>query len=288
VAAGADGITTTSGFLSLVDALQPACRTQDAQLGLALHSLRAVPADSLLEAVRAITTSEATAPIHIHVAEQEREVEECLAATGRRPVEWLLDHAPLDRRWCLVHATHMTPDEARRAAQLEVVAGLCPTTEANLGDGLFDLPDWLGASGRWGVGSDSHATVNAAEELQLLEYGQRLHERRRNVAASDTHPSTATAMTLAAVAGGRQAGGHTTAGLEAGAPADFVILDADDPLLAGLPADDMLATHLFASHRRSAIAEVWTAGRRRTDGRRHALHDEAARAFVKARSALLA
>ena len=131
-----------------------------------------------------------------------------MAWSGQRPVQWLLNHAPVDERWCLVHATHMTPDEYAGAARTGAVAGICPTTEANLGDGIFDMPLWLQHGGRWGVGSDSHACVNAAEELLMLEYGQRLSRRQRNVLASSSQPEVATAMTLQAVQGGAQASGR--------------------------------------------------------------------------------
>ena len=287
-------VRSSASMVALLERLAPACRTAGVRLGLGLHSLRAVPAGSLQDALADLDAIDATAPVHIHVAEQVREVEECVAATGQRPVEWLLDHAPLDARWCLVHATHLAQDEIARAAGRAVVAGLCPTTEANLGDGVFDLPTWTAAGpsggGRWGVGSDSHVCVDAAEELLLLEYGQRLRLRRRNVAAvGDAEPSTASALMLAAVAGGAQAVGRTgPAGLAVGGAADFVVLDAERPLLAGLSAPDMLGAHVFASSRRSAIAEVVTAGHVRVQGGRHPARDEAAAAFVRARAALVA
>src|SRR5690606_35774373 len=133
--------------------------------------------------------------------EQEAEVEACLQWSGQRPVDWLLAHAPVDGRWCLVHATHLSAAEVAQAARSGAVAGLCPTTEANLGDGLFDMPGWRAAGGAWGVGSDSHITVNAAEELRLLEYGQRLLHRQRNLLADEAEPQVATAMMQAAVRG---------------------------------------------------------------------------------------
>jgi len=196
--------------------------------------------------------------VHIHIAEQTAEVEACLAWSGQRPVEWLLNHAEVDARWCLVHATHMSTVERVRAARSGAVAGLCPTTEANLGDGLFDMPAWLAAGGAWGLGSDSHVCVNAAEELMLLEYGQRLQQRQRNVLASAAQAHVATAMLLQAVPGGAQAAGRPVAGLAVGQSADFVVLDAMHPALQGLPAADMLSAHVFASHRSSAIASSIT------------------------------
>ncbi len=281
-------IRSTDNMLALLERLAPLCSAQGARLGLAPHSLRAVPPESLREAVAGLHALDAQAPVHIHIAEQTGEVEACLAWSGQRPVQWLLDHAPVDARWCLVHATHMTPDEYQRAARTGAVAGLCPTTEANLGDGIFDTQAWRAVGGRWGVGSDSHATVNAAEELQMLEYGQRLTTRQRNLIASADHPAVATAMTLEAVAGGAQASARAVAGLAVGQQADWVVLDANDPLLQGLPgAEAMLSAHVFASHRRSAIADVWVAGQPRVRTGRHDLHDEALSGLATARRQLL-
>jgi formimidoylglutamate deiminase len=279
-------------MLTLLDRLRPWCAAQGARLGLAPHSLRAVPPDALREAIAGLTAQDPTAPIHIHIAEQTGEVDACLAWSGQRPVQWLLDHAPVDARWCLVHATHMDADEYRRAAATGAVAGLCPTTEANLGDGIFDLPRWLAAGGRWGVGSDSHATVNAAEELLMLEYSQRLATHQRNVLATTAQPHVATAMTLAAVAGGAQASGHlnegATAGLAMGQRADLVELDTAHPLLQQLSTPEaMLSTHVFASHRQSAIARVWAGGQLRVQQGQHSLAASARAGFINARRQLL-
>lgn len=280
-------IRSTDSMLRLLERLRPLCEAQGARLGLAPHSLRAVAPESLREALTGLDALDATAPIHIHIAEQTAEVEACVAWSGQRPVAWLLDHAAVDARWCLVHATHMDADEYRRAAASGAVAGLCPTTEANLGDGLFDFDAWRTAGGRWGVGSDSHVCVNAAEELMLLEYGQRLAKRQRNIAADAAQPSVAAAMTLAAVQGGAQAAGRAVAGLVVGQQADFAVLDANHPALAGLCASDALSSHVFASHRSSAIASVCVAGKTQVAGGRHPLHHDAAAAFVAARSQLL-
>jgi formimidoylglutamate deiminase len=281
-------IRTTDNMLALLERLAPLCQEQGARLGLAPHSLRAVSPDSLREAVAGLHALDANAPVHIHIAEQTGEVQACLAWSGQRPVQWLLDHAPVDTRWCLVHATHMDADEHARAARSGAVAGLCPTTEANLGDGLFDMQAWRAAGGRWGVGSDSHATVNAAEELRMLEYGQRLVTCQRNLLASTDHPVVATAMTLEALAGGAQASARAVAGLAVGQQADGVVLDANNPLLQGLPsAEAMLSAHVFASHRRSAISDVWVAGRPQVRAGRHALHDEALSGLAHARRQLL-
>ena len=229
----------------------------------------------------------ASAPVHIHIAEQTGEVDACLAWSGQRPVEWLLNHAPVDARWCLVHATHLSLQEVARAAASGAVAGICPSTEANLGDGIFDMPAWQSAGGRWGLGSDSHAMVNAAEELMLLEYSQRLHTRQRNVLATAQQHQVATAMTLAAVAGGAQASGQPVAGLAVGQQADFVALDAQHLALAGLSGPDRLSAHVFASHRTSAVQAVWVGGDQRVSAGHHDQHGPAAQAFVAARHQLL-
>ena len=282
-------IRSTDALLRLVEVLRRAGDGSPERVGLALHSLRAVTPEAIQQVLAGLVALDSTAPIHIHVAEQQREVEECLAWSGQRPVAWLLDHAPVDRRWCLVHATHMTADETHRAAATGAAAGLCPTTEANLGDGIFDWPGWTSAPhGRWGVGSDSHVTVNAADELRLLEYTQRLRTGRRNVGATAQQPHVGTAMTLAAVAGGAAAAGRAVSGLAPGHRADFVVLDGAHPLIAGLPAPDALDAHVFASHRASAIDTVVVGGQTVVRHGRHALHAPAGEAFVRARAALLA
>lgn len=280
-------IRSTDNMLRLLERLQPLCAAQGARLGLAPHSLRAVPPDGLREALAGLTALDATAPIHIHIAEQTGEVDACLAWSGQRPVEWLLDHAEVNARWCLVHATHMSTQEYQRAAASGAVAGICPSTEANLGDGIFDMPLWSQHGGAWGIGSDSHATVNAAEELMLLEYGQRLQRRQRNVLASAAHAQVATAMTLQAVAGGSQASGRAVGGLAVGQQADWVELDASHLALAGLPAPEMLSAHVFASHRTSAVRRVWVQGLERKVALAPEFIAQAATEFIATRAQLL-
>ncbi len=213
-------VSSTDALLDLVRALRGTAG-EGARVGLALHSLRAVTPEAMRDALDGLAGIDPTAPIHMHVAEQVREVEECEAWSGQRPVAWLLDHAPVDGRWCLVHATHMTDEEARRTAEAGAIAGLCPTTEANLGDGVFAFTRWTDASGQWGVGSDSHITVDAADELRMLEYSQRLVTRRRNVGGSVAHGHVATALTLGAVRGGAVASGLAARGLAVGQRADL-------------------------------------------------------------------
>tara|TARA_B110000503_G_scaffold17398_1_gene25229 strand:- start:993 stop:2396 length:1404 start_codon:yes stop_codon:yes gene_type:complete len=281
-------IRSTDNMLMLLQQLQPLCASRGVQLGLAPHSLRAVTPHALAQAVAGLNAIDANAPIHIHIAEQKAEVDACLAWSGQRPVQWLLDHVPVDERWCLVHATHMTQQESQDAARSGAIAGICPSTEANLGDGIFDSRTWLDTGGRWGIGSDSHVCVNAAEELMQFEYSQRLALRERNVLCNTTHASIATAMTLAAVGGGAQACARNVGGLEVGQLMDGIALDSQHPALAALPSPDlMLSAHIFASHRTSAIHTVWSSGQVRVNSGQHLLSESSQRAFEAARCALI-
>ena len=258
-------------------------RATGTRVGVAPHSLRAVGPRALAELVAG---TDHDAPIHIHIAEQQHEVRECLAWSGQRPVQWLLANAAVDARWCLVHATHMTPDECTALATTGAVAGLCPSTEANLGDGIFAAEAYVAAGGAWGIGSDSHSGVDGAEELRLLEYTQRLTHERRNVLASPAHRQVADHLWLAAAHGGARASGRAIAGLAVGQQADFVVLDTRGAL-AGLAPEQALASHVFSSHRRNTVREVWVAGRPRIQDGEHALGRLACERFVAARSALL-
>ena len=237
----------------------------DAVLGLAPHSLRAVTPDQLSPLI-ALADGH---PIHIHVAEQQKEVADCLAWSGARPVEWLLGNTAVDQRWCLVHATHMTVLESDLLAASGAVAGLCPVTEANLGDGLFPAPRYIAAGGRWGIGSDSNVRIDAAEELRWLEYGQRLGEQARNVFAGETGESSGGELYRSALLGGAQALGASM-GLATGNSADFLTLDAGHPSLTGAAADRWLDGLIFAAGC-GAIDTVWRRGRQVVSGGRH--HD---------------
>jgi len=243
-------------------AMQALAALPDAVCGLAPHSLRAATPDQ----ITALATLAGDRPIHLHIAEQTREVEDCLTWSGQRPVEWLLDHAPVDARWCLVHATHMIPAETQALAASGATAGLCPITEANLGDGLFPARDYRGA---WGIGSDSNVMIDAAEELRLYEYGQRLHHRGRNLMARGAGDSTGAALFAGALHGGALALG-VAGGLAIGASADLVSLDADHPGLIGRSGDALIDGWLFAAGR-GAIDCVWRHGVRVvSQGRHHA------------------
>lgn len=235
---------------------------EGAVIGVAPHSLRAATLPEI----------EAVAPlaeiVHIHAAEQIREVEDCVAWCGRRPVELLLDEAGVDQNWCLIHATHMTERETQRLAASGAVAGLCPITEANLGDGVFPSLPFASARGVFGIGSDSNILIDAAQELRQLEYAQRLSLRARNVMALDEGRSTGRVLFDAALAGGARALGAPGGGLEAGAPADMIGLSAADPALIGREGDDYLDAWIFAS-RGTAIDCVWRHGRKLVSGGRH-------------------
>ena len=236
----------------------------DANLGVAPHSLRAVTPAELAE-IRALAPD---GPVHIHAAEQTREVDDCVAWSGRRPVEWLLEHAGLDRSWCLIHATHLTAAETQSLAASGAVAGLCPITEANLGDGFFPTRDYLTAGGAFGVGTDSNIQIDPAQELRGLEYAQRLSLRERNVLGSAGRPSTGASLFAGALLGGAQALGQATFGLAVGASADIVTLDPDHLALYGRDGDALLDGWLFAGTP-GVVKSVWRAGKRVVENGRH-------------------
>ena len=232
--------------------------------------------------VHAVLSAERTAgPIHIHVAEQEREVEDCLAWSGRRPVSYLLDEFPVDDRWCAIHATHMTSEETARLARSGAVAGLCPATEANLGDGIFPATDFIGHGGRLGIGTDSHVATSVAEELRLLEYGQRLRDRRRNRVVSGPGASVARTLVDASLAGGAQAAGVGLSGIRVGARADLVVLDGTNPFIAAATDDQILDRWIFALGN-EAVRDVMVRGQFVVEQGRHRLEEDIDRNFERA------
>ena len=261
---------------------------RDVRVGLALHSLRAVDPPLLEAAVAHATRLDARAPIHIHIAEQVGEVDDCLAWSGQRPVAWLLDHAPVDARWCLVHATHLDGGETRRLAASGAVAGLCPTTEANLGDGLFPAGEYLEGErpGAVGIGSDSHVTVGVAEELRVLEYGQRLARRRRAVLASAAQPSPGARLFTAAAEGGARACGLDAGRIAEGARADLVVLDADHPALWNKQPAQLLDAWIFAGDN-GCVRDVMVGGDWRIRERRHSDEERLAGRYRAVQAALL-
>jgi formiminoglutamate deiminase len=277
-------ICSVDQFAALVAASRAVVgKLPGANLGIAPHSLRAVAPDELA----AIVPLAEREPIHIHAAEQVREVEDCLAWSGRRPVEWLLEHAPVDQRWCLIHATHTTASEVAALAGTGAVAGLCPVTEASLGDGIFPAREFRDAGGRFGIGTDSNVLVGIADELRQLEYGQRLKLRERNVLSGSAGASTGRALFDGALAGGAQALAQTTAGLQPGARADIVALDLDHPSLAGRRSDAVIDGWIFAAGG-GAIDCVWAGGSKVVEGGRHRLRAKARERFNAAVRRLVA
>ena len=246
----------------------------DTVLGVAPHSLRAASAAG----INLAALLNPAAPLHIHVAEQMAEVAEVLAATGQRPVDWLLSHHDVTPRWCLIHATQMTPDETVQLAHSRAVAGLCPITEANLGDGIFDGARFLAAQGRFGIGSDSNVRISLSEELRLLEYSQRLGQKGRAILAT---PDLSTGRTLfqSAVQGGAQAAGRTSGSIAPGQWADLMSLDLSGPDLAGVQGDTILDTFIFAGDDR-LVTHLWSAGRPLVTQGRHYARDSICRRYA--------
>jgi formimidoylglutamate deiminase len=276
-------VNSIDGFSKLLEASRRAVAgLPHAVVGIAPHSLRAVTPEQLDAAV---SLSE-NGPIHIHIAEQMREVDECIAWSGQRPLQWLFDHAPVDRRWCLIHATHATSAEIHSIADGGAVAGLCPVTEANLGDGTFDAPGFVGRGGAFGVGSDSNVLIGLTDELRQLEYSQRLALKARNVIASEANTSTGRALLEGAWRGGSQALGVTEAGLAEGALADIVSLDADHIALAGRSGDAILESWIFAAGR-PLVDCVWAQGRKVVQNGRHHSRSSVAQRFRRAIERLL-
>ena len=249
-----------------------------ARTGAAFHSLRAVPLETLREAALRLRAIDPAMPVHIHVAEQALEVEACVASTGRRPIELLLDTGLLDGHWCLVHATHATPAELDGVAASGASVCVSVSTEANLGDGFFDAARFLYAGGRLCVGSDSQATVNPAEELRWLEYQQRLQQQRRGVLAAAAEPHVGTRLWCDAARQGAQAIGQPAGTIAPGQRADWLVLDAGHATLAGAAADDVF-DHLIFAGADAAIRDVMVAGRWVVKDRHHAAEEGAAARF---------
>ena len=267
-------LSDIDGFATLLDS----ARTKlvgDANIGIAPHSLRAVAPDQLA----ALLEMSPIGPVHIHAAEQEKEVADCITWSGARPVAWLLDNTAVDARWCLIHSTHLDADEVARLAASGAVAGLCPITEANLGDGIFPAIDYLAAGGRFGIGTDSNILIDAAGELRALEYSQRLAHRARALLAGTESPFVGANLYARALAGGAQALGVETA-LAVGQPADIVSLDLDHPSFAGTDDATLLDRWIFAG-RAGAIDCVWRAGVKRVAGGRHVDRSAIAAAYRK-------
>jgi len=255
--------SSPDSLVRLMGDLQAACQgLSGVNLGLAIHSLRAAGLPAMTEL--AAWAGARQLPVHIHIAEQTQEVQDCLAHTRQRPIEWLLDHLPVNAQWNLVHATHASPAELQAVAQRGAAIVICPSTEANLGDGVFDYPAYAAAGGHWSIGSDSHVTRNWALELCLLEYSQRLTLRRRNVAAQPGG-SSAAALFGGALAGGRAACGLPLGSITLGNRADFVVLDDQSPALLGVPGAQTLDALVFSSPQ-APLGQVYQEGQLRLNG----------------------
>ncbi len=254
-------------------------------LGIAPHSLRAVNKSLLDEAVMTLRSLDDDAPIHIHIAEQTAEVNECLAHTGARPVAWLLAHQNVDKKWCLVHATHLDDNEVNALAACKAVAGICTTTEANLGDGFFRVGEFLQRGGVIGVGSDSHISVSAVEELRWLEYGARLQKRERALCC-DEHKSVGRFLYEQCLQGGAQALGQAVGDIRVGAYADLVALDDQHPLLVQKHGDAILDSYLFAGNQ-GVVKDVFVSGEQVVKDRQHRHHERIARDFRRVMRELL-
>jgi formimidoylglutamate deiminase len=269
-------ISDLPSFARLVDDCRQLVKADEGEtIGIAPHSLRAVTPSELAELMSLADDG----PIHIHAAEQIKEVEDCVAWSGARPVRWLLDHAGIDARWCLVHATHMDEGETRDLARSGAVVGLCPMTEANLGDGIFNAADYIRAGGRYGVGTDSNVSIGLAAELRQLEYAQRLRERARNV-CSPPETSCGRTMLEAIRLGGAQALRRNSGKLAPGASADILTFRADHPTLAGKADDQILDAWIF-SVGNPLVDCVWSGGLKVVVDGRHVFKDEIAAQFAK-------
>jgi formiminoglutamate deiminase len=261
-------------FLDLAARAETCATRHGFQFGVAPHSLRAAPP----EALEGLLAAQRSGPVHIHVAEQTREVDDCVAWSGKRPVEWLFDNVAVDHRWCLIHATHTNETEIRLMAKSGAVGGLCPITEANLGDGIFAAKSYLEQGGVFGVGSDSQIAIDAPGELRQLEYSQRLIHRARNVLSGHTGNSTGRELYERALAGGVQALARQSGALALDQLADIVVLDSGHPNLAHLSADRWLDSYLFTSPIK-AVQDVFVAGQHVVRNGRHRDREPAERAF---------
>jgi formimidoylglutamate deiminase len=276
-------IHTPDAYLDLLDSLEAQCAIGRNAIGGCFHSLRAVTPEEVTHVLRGLKPN---VPIHIHIAEQQGEVDACLEWSGKRPIQLLYDRWQVDSRWCLIHATHADAEEVAQMARSGAVVGICPSTEANLGDGLFPAVAYAEAGGAFGIGSDSHVSVSVVEELRWLEYGQRLKHERRNRLHGGNQPNIGGYLYARALAGGAQALGQKVGRIETGYQADMIVLDARHPLLDGIAGDNILGRWLFAGSGRM-IRDVMVAGDWVVQDGRHPDEIEAGRAFAAAIQPLL-
>ena len=275
--------TAVDDVVAMVAQLAPDAGSE-VRLGVAPHSLRAAE----VAQIRALVDgAPAGAPLHIHAAEQTREVDQCLAATGRRPVQLLLDEVGLDGRWCVVHATHLSPSERQALAASGAVAGLCPTTEADLGDGVFPFVEFAADGGRFGIGGDSHVCRDPFAELRLAEYAQRLSRRKRNLALHAPGAAIADGLWDAAARGGAQAAGRQCGAIEIGRRADLVAFALDDAAAAAYAPAQWLSQAMFGGSR-AQVTDVWVGGKQLVRDGRHPQQDAIAARYAQTMQRLLA
>ncbi len=274
-------IHDVDGFNALLDRLMKQ-QGSARRIGIAPHSLRAVTPQELKALVAHLDSHDRRAPIHIHAAEQLKEVDDCLTWSHQRPVAWLLAHASIDARWCLVHATHLNDDETFRLAESDAVAGLCPSTEANLGDGIFNAPDYFLQEGSWGIGGDSHVGVDPFRELAIVEYAQRLKSARRNILHTPGSDSIGGGLYRQALAGGARALGQNVGAIAANCRADLVVMNSDDVALAEHAGDTLLDAAIFGPARQP-VRDVMVGGAWAVRDGRHALEQVA---FTRYRTTL--
>ncbi len=249
-------------FVDIVETLQSATYTNaNCSVGIAPHSLRAINQTLLTEVIDSL---EGLASIHLHIAEQTREVDECIDWCGMRPVEWLFEHFNIDHTWCLIHATHMNAQETTTMAKSGCIAGLCPTTEANLGDGFFNAHEYFAQQGKWAIGTDSQISIDPVEELRWLEYGIRLKTRNRNVLVSSTTKNTGRNLLDGALLGGAGACGRKIGSITEGYRADFLVLDSEHPRLYGRQGDDLIDSWIFSGNS-NLVRDVYIGGRKVID-----------------------
>ena len=274
-------INSVEQFNDLVSECFNLAKIQDnCNVGIAPHSLRAVDKSSLLAAVEHVRTLDAQAPIHIHIAEQQKEVEDCLTHYGQRPVQWLLNNADLDKNWCLIHATHIDEQERQGIIASKAIAGICPTTEANLGDGIFPTDEFLLENGTFAIGSDSHISVNPIEELRWLEYAQRLSKQKRALLANNEQKSVGLNLWQKAAAGGAQSTNSNTGALAINKQADLLVLDDSQLRLFAHDDKHLLDSIIFASQR-NPILDVMVNGQWVIRETEHVLGQESAERFAK-------
>jgi formimidoylglutamate deiminase len=270
-------LNNSDEFVGIVGSLQAASRENpNTTVGIAPHSLRAISKSLLNDVLSSCDNN--LAAIHLHIAEQTREVDECLAWSQQRPVDWLFDNFDVDHNWCLIHATHMSPEETLKMAKSGCIAGLCPTTEANLGDGFFNATEYFKANGRWAIGSDSHISIDPVEELRWLEYGQRLSTHNRNVLTSTEKPNTGRNLLDASLDGGAQACGRKIGRISPGYRADFVALNDQHPRLYGRTQDDLIDSWIFSGNS-NLVSNVYVGGHKVIDQGHHAQEEAIAHKF---------